>query len=45
MTMSGIELSKIIELKPMKQYAQDLMKYFQSNKLQMVEISESQAQS
>ena len=44
MTLSGIELLRIIELKPMKQYAQDLIKYFQSNKLQMVEISESQAQ-
>ena len=44
MTMSGIELSKIIEIEPMKKYAQDLIKYFQNNKLQMVEINELQAQ-
>ena len=44
MTMSGIELSKIIELEPMTQYAQDLIKYFQNNKLQMVEISKSPTQ-
>ena len=44
MTLSGIELSKIIELESMEQYAQDLMQYFQRNKLKMVKISESQVQ-
>ena len=44
MTISGIELSKIIELEPMTQYVQDLIKYFQNNKLQMVEVNASPTQ-
>ena len=44
MTMSGRELSKIIELEPMEKYTQDLIEYFKNNKLQMLEISKAQTQ-
>ena len=39
LTKSGQELSKIIDLEPVDQYALDLQEYFAKNKLKMVEVA------
>ncbi len=44
LTQSGRELSTIVGLEPMEEYAQDLMNYFEKNKLQMTEIDGGQPQ-
>ena len=38
LTRSGQELSRIVDLEPMTEYAQALKGYFETNKLQMVEV-------
>ena len=44
LTESGQELSKIVELEPMEEFASDLMNFFRGKKLQMTEVDSSQAQ-
>ena len=39
MTLSAIELSKVIELQPMENFSQDLSKYFRDQKLLMTELA------
>ena len=41
LTQSGQELSRIVNLEPMKEYAQALMKFFQTKNLQMIEVDSS----
>ena len=38
LTRSGQELSRIVDLEPMNEYAQALMKFFQGDNLQMTEV-------
>ena len=38
MTFSGQELSRVVDLKPMEKFSQDLTKYFQNEKLIMTEV-------
>lgn len=38
LTRSGRELSKVVELQPESEYAQDLMAYFERQKLKMAEV-------
>ncbi len=44
LTRSGEELRRIVDLEPMDEYTQDLMKFFQHNNLQMTEVSTKQSQ-
>ena len=39
LTRSGQELSRTVDLEPADQYTVDLMKYFEKNKLQMIEVA------
>ena len=45
LTWSGRELSRIIELKPMEEFAKNLSEYFKKNNLQMIEVSSPGTQS
>ena len=38
LTNSGRELSKIVEIKPMDRYSQDLAQFFERNGLRMIEV-------
>ena len=42
LTMSGIELSRIVELEPMEQFAHDLNDYFLQQNLKMIKLNESE---
>ena len=42
LTMSGIELLRIVELEPMEQFAQDLNDYFLRQNLKMIKLNESE---
>ena len=44
LTRSGRELSQVVSLEAMPQYTQDLMKFFESNHLQMTQVENSQPQ-
>ena len=44
LTRSGRELSRIVDLEPMNEYAQALMKFFQGKNLQMTEVDSWQPQ-
>ena len=44
LTQSGKELSKIVELEPMEEFASDLMNFFRGKNLKMTEVGSSQAQ-
>ncbi len=39
LTRSGMELSRIVDLEPMNEYTQDLMKFFEEAYLQMTEVA------
>ena len=39
MTLSAIELSKVIELQPIENFCQALLKYFKEQKLIMTELT------
>ena len=38
LTRSGRELAKVVDLAPMNEYSQALIKFFQTNNLQMTEV-------
>ena len=44
LTQSGKELSKIVELEPMEEFASDLMNFFRGKNLQMTEVDSSHPQ-
>ena len=44
LTRSGRELSRIVDLEPMNEYAQALMKFFEAKNLQMTEVNSWQPQ-
>ncbi len=44
LTESGKELSKIVELEPMEEFASDLMNFFRGKNLQMTKVDSSQPQ-